>query len=146
MINSYSHHYQLLLEVILGFFKERTHSWDLKVLANLPNAIYVHILYIYINHTIVSFLFNGIVYYTNFLNSECAKSKLKSSNDLKMCEILVPGHDCFLSPSGGCRLEQNHDVCPSLQNRSFEILIFYKSFKAWFWQSWLVEKITSEFF
>ena len=61
--------------------------------------------YIYINHTIVSSLFSYIISYKfPYLAAfEWAKSKLKSNSDFTILEILVPGHDCFLSLSGGCR-------------------------------------------
>jgi hypothetical protein len=61
--------------------------------------------------------------------AEQAAPKLKINNDFTIFGILVPSCVCFLSLSGGCRLEQNNDVSPSVQSISFDVLIFYKSLK-----------------
>lgn len=131
-------------------------NWGLETSANLIFYIWCHIsyayiLYIYLIYLILfcklHFSYSIISCTSHYLIAfEQAESKLKSNNDFAIFGFLVPGRVCFLSLSGVCRLEQNNDVCPSLKSASFEILIFYKSLKAWSWQSWLLENIASELF
>ena len=105
--------------------------------------------YIYISSILLWTLFSYNILSCKFpflLALNQLNQNWKATMTYTTSEILVLSHDCFLSLSGGCRLEQNNDICPLLQSASFEMLIFHKRLQAWFWQSWLVEKIASEFF